>query len=147
MVLVKGKNSYVTYDEAIEYLRLEGLETSDLEKGKFEYSLIKATSKIEQLNIKTLCTGKGNLKFPLLYQSEIPLEVELCCTLEAYYMALGKISEELEMFKKGILAQSEKTASVTFDNSVSGKYKNISFDSLEAYKLIEKYVSNSYRIK
>ena len=77
----------------------------------------------------------------------MPFEVELCCALEAYYMALGKISEELEMFKKVLFSQSEKTASVTFDKSVIGRYKDIPFNNLEAYKLIEKYVSNSYRIK
>lgn len=147
MALVKGKNSYVTYDEAVEWLRLEGLETENLEKDKFEYNLIKATAKIEALNIKTICEEKGNLKFPLPYQEEVPLEVELCCTLEAYYMALGKESEELAMYKRGITSQSEKTASVSFDKSVIGKYKDVPFSNLEAYKLIEKYVSNSYRIK
>lgn len=147
MTLVKGKNSYLTYEEAVELLRLEGLEIENLEKAKFEYNLIKATSKIEKLNIKTICKEKGNLKFPLPYQEEVPLEVELCCTLEAYYMVLDKESEELTMYKRGISSQSEKTASVSFDKSVIGKYKDISFKNLEGYKLIEKYVSNSYRIK
>lgn len=148
MVLVKGKNSYVTYDEAVEWLKLEGLETENLDKDKLEHNLIKATSKIENLNIKTICKGKGNLKFPLPYQQlEVPMEVELCCTLEAYYMTLGKESEELIMYKRGITSQSEKTASVSFDKSVMGKYKDVPFNNLEAYKLIEKYVSNSYRIK
>lgn len=147
MTLVKNKNSYVTYEEAVEWLRLEGLETENLEKDKLEHNLIKATSKIESLNIKTICKEKGNLKFPLPYQEEVPLEVELCCVLEAYYMALDKESEELMMYKRGISSQSEKTASVSFDKSVIGKYKDIPFNNLEGYKLIEKYVSNSYRIK
>ena len=147
ITLVKGKNSYLTYEEAVEWLRLEGLETENLEKDKLEHNLIKATSKIENLNIKTICKEKGNLKFPLPYQEEVPLEVELCCALEAYYMVLDKESEELMMYKRGISSQSEKTASVSFDKSVIGKYKDISFKNLEAYKLIEKYVSNSYRIK
>lgn len=147
MTLVKGKNSYLTYEEAVEWLRLEGLETENLEKDKLEYNLIKATSKIESLNIKTICKEKGNLKFPLPYQEEVPLEVELCCALEAYYMILDKESEELIMYKRGISSQSEKTASVSFDKSVTGRYKDIPFNNLEAYKLIEKYVSNSYRIK
>lgn len=147
MTLVKGKNSYLTYEEAVEWLRLEGLETENLEKDKLEYNLIKATSKIEKLNIRTICKEKGNLKFPLPYQEEVPLEVELCCALEAYYMVLDKESEELTMYKRGISSQSEKTASVSFDKSVIGRYKDISFKNLEAYKLIEKYVSNSYRIK
>ena len=147
ITLVKGKNSYVRYEEAVEWLRLEGLETENLEKDKLEHNLIKATSKIESLNIKTICKEKGNLKFPLPYQEEVPLEVELCCALEAYYMVLDKESEELTMYKRGISSQSEKTASVSFDKSVMGKYKDISFKNLEAYKLIEKYVSNSYRIK
>ena len=68
VTLVKGKNSYLTYDEAVEWLKLEGLETENLEKDKFEYNLIKATAKIETLNIKTICEEKGNLKFPLPYQ-------------------------------------------------------------------------------
>lgn len=147
MTLVKGKNSYLTYEEAVEWLRLEGLETENLEKDKLEHNLIKATSKIGSLNIKTICKEKGNLKFPLPYQEEVPLEVELCCVLEAYYMALDKESEELMMYKRGISSQSEKTASVSFDKSVIGKYKDIPFNNLEGYKLIEKYVSNSYRIK
>lgn len=147
MTLVKGKNSYLTYEEAVEWLRLEGLETENLQKDKLEHNLIKATSKIEKLNIRTICKEKGNLKFPLPYQEEVPLEVELCCALEAYYMVLDKESEELMMYKRGISSQSEKTASVSFDKSVIGKYKDISFKNLEAYKLIEKYVSNSYRIK
>ncbi len=147
MALVKNKNSYVTYEEAVEWLRLEGLETENLEKDKLEHNLIKATSKIESLNIKTICKEKGNLKFPLPYQEEVPLEVELCCVLEAYYMVLDKESEELTMYKRGISSQSEKTASVSFDKSVIGKYKDIPFKNLEAYKLIEKYISNSYRIK
>lgn len=147
MTLVKGKNSYLTYEEAVEWLRLEGLETENLEKDKLEHNLIKATSKIEKLNIRTICKEKGNLKFPLPYQEEVPLEVVLCCVLEAYYMVLDKESEELMMYKRGISSQSEKTASVSFDKSVIGKYKDISFKNLEAYKLIEKYVSNSYRIK
>ena len=147
ITLVKGKNSYLTYEEAVEWLRLEGLETENLEKDKLEHNLIKATSKIEKLNIRTICKEKGNLKFPLPYQEEVPLEVELCCALEAYYMVLDKESEELMMYKRGISSQSEKTASVSFDKSVIGKYKDISFKNLEAYKLIEKYVSNSYRIK
>lgn len=147
MTLVKGKNSYLTYEEAVEWLRLEGLETENLEKDKLEHNLIKATSKIEKLNIRTICKEKGNLKFPLPYQEEVPLEVELCCALEAYYMVLDKESEELMMYKKGISSQSEKTASVSFDKSVIGKYKDIPFKNLEGYKLIEKYVSNSYRIK
>ena len=147
MTLVKGKNSYLTYEEAVEWLRLEGLETENLEKDKLEHNLIKATSKIESLNIKTICKEKGNLKFPLPYQEEVPLEVELCCALEAYYMALDKESEELTMYKRGISSQSEKTASVSFDKSVIGRYKDIPFNNLEAYKFIEKYVSNSYRIK
>ena len=62
-------------------------------------------------------------------------------------MVLGKESEELAIYKRGISSQSEKTASVSFDKSVIGKYKDIPFNNLEAYKLIEKYVSNSYRIK
>ncbi len=147
MTLVKGKNSYLTYEEAVEWLRLEGLETENLEKDKLEHNLIKATSKIEKLNIRTICKEKGNLKFPLPYQEEVPLEVELCCVLEAYYMVLDKESEELMLYKRGISSQSEKTASVSFDKSVIGKYKDISFKNLEAYKLIEKYISNSYRIK
>lgn len=147
MTLVKGKNSYLTYEEAVEWLRLEGLEIENLEKDKLEHNLIKATSKIESLNIKTICKEKGNLKFPLPYQEEVPLEVELCCVLEAYYMALDKESEELTMYKRGISSQSEKTASVSFDKSVIGRYKDIPFNNLEAYKFIEKYVSNSYRIK
>lgn len=147
MTLVKGKNSYLTYEEAVEWLRLEGLETENLEKDKLEHNLIKATSKIEKLNIRTICKEKGNLKFPLPYQEEVPLEVELCCALEAYYMVLDKESEELMMYKRGISSQSEKTASVSFDKSVIGKYKDIPFKNLEGYKLIEKYVSNSYRIK
>lgn len=147
ITLVKNKNSYLTYEEAVELLILEGMETENLEKDNFEYNLIKATSKIESLNIKTICKEKGNLKFPLPYQEEVPLEVELCCVLEAYYMALDKESEELTMYKRGISSQSEKTASVSFDKSVIGRYKDIPFNNLEAYKLIEKYVSNSYRIK
>ena len=147
MTLVKGKNSYLTYEEAVEWLRLEGLETENLEKDKLEHNLIKATSKIEKLNIRTICKEKGNLKFPLPYQEEVPLEVELCCALEAYYMVLDKESEELMMYKRGISSQSEKTASISFDKSVIGKYKDIPFKNLEGYKLIEKYVSNSYRIK
>lgn len=147
MTLVKGKNSYLTYEEAVEWLRLEGLETENLEKDKLEHNLIKATSKIEKLNIRTICKEKGNLKFPLPYQEEVPLEVELCCALEAYYMVLDKESEELMLYKRGISSQSEKTASVSFDKSVIGKYKDIPFKNLEGYKLIEKYVSNSYRIK
>lgn len=146
MTVIKGKNSYTTYEEAMIWLKLEGIETENFDKDKFEYNLIKATNKIENLNIKSICKGEG-LKFPLPYQKSIPFEVELCCALEAYYMMIDKESEELAMYKRGITSQSEKTASVSFDKSVMGKYKDVPFKNLEAYKLIEKYVSNSYRIK
>ncbi len=62
-------------------------------------------------------------------------------------MATNQITIELEKFKSGIIAQSEKTASVTFDISMINKYKEIPFVNLEAYKLIENYVSKSYRIR
>ena len=147
MVLVKNKNSYLTYEEAIEWLNLEGIETKDIDKNKYEYSLIKATSKIENLNIKVICKGKGDLKFPLPFQTEVPLEVELCCALEAYFILQNKVSDELDISKKGIVSESEKTASVTYDTNIISKYKDVNFNNIEAYKLIEKYVSNTYRIK
>lgn len=145
--LVKGKNSYITVDEALEWLSLEGYETENIDTKKMEYALIKATSKIEKLNIKTYTNGKGNLKFPLPFQQEVPLEIELCCSLEAYFMLENKISDELETIRKGIVSESEKTASVTYNTNLVNTYKNIDFNNIEAYKLIEKYVSNTYRIK
>lgn len=147
MILEKGINSYLTADEAIELLELEKPEEVEsfkkLDGKKQEYSLIKATSKIESLNIK----GEEGLKFPLPYQKIVPFEVELCCTLEALYIATGKITEELEVFKKGIVSESNKTASVTYNTTLINKYKDIVFNNLEAYKLIERYVSNSYQIR
>lgn len=147
MILEKGINSYLTADEAIELLELEKPEEVEsfkkLNGKKQEYSLIKATSKIESLNIK----GEEGLKFPLPYQKIVPFEVELCCVLEALYIATGKITEELEVFKKGIVSESNKTASVTYNITLINKYKDIVFNNLEAYKLIERYVSNSYQIR
>lgn len=147
MILEKGVNSYLTADEAIELLELEKPEEVEsfkkLDGKKQEYSLIKATSKIESLNIK----GEEGLKFPLPYQKIVPFEVELCCVLEALYIATGKITEELEVFKKGIVSESNKTASVTYNITLINKYKDIVFNNLEAYKLIERYVSNSYQIR
>lgn len=147
MILEKGINSYLTADEAIELLELEKPEEVEsfkkLNGKKQEYSLIKATSKIESLNIK----GEEGLKFPLPYQKIVPFEVELCCVLEALYIATGKITEELEVFKKGIVSESNKTASVTYNITLINKYKDIVFNNLEAYKLIERYVSNSYQMR
>ena len=147
MILEKGVNSYITVEEAIELLELEKPEEVEsfkkLDGKKQEYSLIKATSKIESLNIK----GEEGLKFPLPYQKIVPFEVELCCVLEALYIATGKITEELEVFKKGIVSESNKTASVTYNTTLINKYKDIVFNNLEAYKLIERYVSNSYQIR
>ena len=149
MILVKGINSYITVEEAEELLKLEKPEEAEkfrnLDTKVKEYNLIKATSKIESLNIPREERGEG-LIFPLPYQKG-PLEVKLCCILEALYMATNQITIELEKFKSGIIAQSEKTASVTFDISMINKYKEIPFVNLEAYKLIENYVSKSYRIR
>ncbi len=150
MILEKGVNSYITVEEAEKLLNLEKPdqveEFKNLDIKIKEYNLIKATSKIESLNIPK---GEGaGLIFPLPYQKGIvPFEVELCCSLEALYMATGQTTAELERFKSGIISQSEKTASVTFDTSTVNKYKDISFVNLEAYKLIENYVSKSYRIR
>lgn len=151
MILVKGINSYITVEEAEELLKLEKPEEAEkfrnLDTKVKEYNLIKATSKIESLNIPREERREG-LIFPLPYQKGvIPLEVKLCCILEALYMATNQITIELEKFKSGIIAQSEKTASVTFDISMINKYKEIPFVNLEAYKLIENYVSKSYRIR
>lgn len=147
MILEKGVNSYITVEEAEKLLNLEKPEEVEsfkkLNGKKQEYSLIKATSKIESLNIK----GEEGLKFPLPYQKIVPFEVELCCVLEALYIATGKITEELEVFKKGIVSESNKTASVTYNTTLINKYKDIVFNNLEAYKLIERYVSNSYQIR
>lgn len=151
MILEKGVNSYITVEEAEELLKLEKPEEAEKFKNLDikikEYNLIKATSKIESLNIPK-GEGAEGLIFPLPYQKGIvPFEVELCCTLEALYMATGQTTAELEGFKSGIVSQSRKTASVTFDTSTVNKYKDISFTNLEAYKLIENYVSKSYRIR
>ena len=151
MILEKGVNSYITVEEAEELLKLEKPdqveEFKNLDIKIKEYNLIKATSKIERLNIPKV-EGTEGLIFPLPYQKGIvPFEVELCCTLEALYMATGQTTAELEGFRSGIISQSEKTASVTFDTSTVNKYKDIPFVNLEAYKLIENYVSKSYRIR
>lgn len=150
MKLEKGINSYLTIDEGLDLLELEKIEQAEIFKTLDikvqEYSLIKATTKIEALNIYRRKGAEG-LTFPLPYQKIVPFEIELCCVLEALYLAINQVTPELEDFRKGIISQSEKTASVTYEPSLISKYKNISFLNLEAYKLIEPYISKAYKIR
>lgn len=139
--------SYLTLPEISEILQFEEPDLyNEFDKVSDEikqYSAQKATFTIESLGIRN--KKEGELTFPLPYQKGVlGFDVKLCVALETLYIALRKESEEIKTARIGIIAESDKSASATYDKAFINSLKGCTFKNLKAYELIKKYIPKSY---
>lgn len=139
--------NYLTLSEISEILQFEEPDLyDDFDKVSDEikqYSAQKATLIIENLGIRN--KKEGELTFPLPYQKGVlGFDVKLCVALETLYIALRKESEEIKTARIGIVAESDKSASATYDKAFINSLKGCTFKNLKAYELIKKYIPKSY---
>lgn len=140
--------SYLTVEEAekiLEFELKEYLEYSKFSPEKKQYFLDKATAKINSLDIAY--RGSAENAFPLIYQKEIGADIKIACALESAYMALNKESDILLPYRSGIIAESDKTASVTYNSG--NKLEELAkygFNNLESIKTLERYIRKSVSI-
>ena len=111
------------------------------------YSAQRCTNKIESLGIINNHKKDGELTFPLPYQNSLEFDFKLCIALETLYIALNKVSEEITGAKGGIVSESDKSASATYDPMVVRSLKSCTFNNLKAYELIYKYIPKSYYVR
>lgn len=138
---------YLTLPEISEILQFEEPnlyeEFNELKDEIKQYAAQKATFTIESLGIRN--KKEGELTFPLPYQKGVlGFDLKLCVALETLYIALKKESEELKMARIGIVAESDKSASATYDKAFIGSLKGCTFKNIKAYELIKKYIPKSY---
>lgn len=140
--------SYLTVEEAEKILEFELEDYSKysiFSTEKKQYFLDKATDKINSLDIAY--RGSAENTFPLIYQKEIGADIKIACALESAYMALSKESDILLPYTSGIIAESDKTASVTYNSG--NKLEELAkygFNNLEAIKILERYIRKSAHI-
>lgn len=139
--------SYLTLPEISEILQFEEPDLYDeFDKVSDEikqYSAQKATFTIENLGIRN--KKEGELTFPLPYQKGVlGFDIKLCVALETLYIALRKESEEIKTARIGLVAESNKSASATYDKAFISGLKGCTFKNLKAYELIKKYIPKSY---
>lgn len=138
---------YLTLPEISEILQFEEPnlyeEFNELKDEIKQYAAQKATFTIESLGIRN--KKDGELTFPLPYQKGVlGFDLKLCVALETLYIALKKESEELKMARIGIVAESDKSASATYDKAFISSLKGCTFKNIKAYELIKKYIPKSY---
>lgn len=140
---------YLTLPEISEILQFEEPnlyeEFNELKDEIKQYAAQKATFTIESLGILNRSKKEGELTFPLPYQKGVlGFDLKLCVALETLYIALKKESEELKMAKIGIVAESDKSASATYDKAFINSLKGCTFKNIKAYELIKKYIPKSF---
>lgn len=140
---------YLTLSEISEILQFEEPnlyeEFNELKDEIKQYAAQKATFTIESLGILNRSKKEGELTFPLPYQKGVlGFDLKLCVALETLYIALKKESEELKMARIGIVAESDKSASATYDKAFVSSLKGCTFKNIKAYELIKKYIPKSY---
>ena len=138
---------YLTLPEISEILQFEEPnlyeEFNELKDEIKQYAAQKATFTIESLGIRN--KKDGELTFPLPYQKGVlGFDLKLCVALETLYIALRKESEEIKTARIGIVAESDKSASATYDKAFISGLKGCTFKNLKAYELIKKYIPKSY---
>lgn len=141
--------SYLTLFEISEILQFEEPdlygEFDKLSDEIKQYSAQRATFTIETLGIVNRRKKEGELTFPLPYQKGVlGFDIKLCVALETLYIALRKESEEIKTARIGIVAESNKSASATYDKAFISSLKGCTFKNLKAYELIKKYIPKSY---
>ena len=141
--------SYLTLPEISEILQFEEPnlyeEFDELKDEIKQYAAQKATFTIENLGIRNKMKKFGELTFPLPYQKGVlGFDIKLCVALETLYIALRKESEEIKTARIGIVAESDKSASATYDKALISSLKGCTFKNLKAYELIKKYIPKSY---
>lgn len=114
-------DTYITIAEALKYIKNEIPKEfseiyddfSNLEQSRQEYLLKKATRKINKYIVGIDCDG---LVFPLSFQSAVPEDVKIAQALEAaaMYQEAKQGNSMNGSESVGVVAESEKTASVTF---------------------------------
>lgn len=143
--------SYLTLPEIAEILQMEEPELYEefdkLKDNIKEYSAKKATFIIESLGIRNKNKKVGELTFPLPYQNELSFDIKLCVALETLYIALKKESEEIKIARIGIISESDKTASASYDKTLMKNLKSCPFSNLKAYELVKKYIPKSFYMR
>lgn len=143
--------SYLTLPEIAEILQMEEPELYEefdkLKDNIKEYSAKKATFIIESLGIRNKNKKVGELTFPLPYQNELSFDIKLCVALETLYIALKKESEEIKIARIGIISESDKTASASYDKTLMKNLKSCPFSNLRAYGLVKKYIPKSFYMR
>lgn len=143
--------SYLTLPEIAEILQMEEPELYEefdkLKDNIKEYSAKKATFIIESLGIRNKNKKVGELTFPLPYQNELSFDIKLCVALETLYIALKKESEEIKIARIGIISESNKTASASYDKTLMKNLKSCPFSNLKAYGLVKKYIPKSFYMR
>lgn len=143
--------SYLTLPEIAEILQMEEPELYEefdkLKDNIKEYSAKKATFIIENLGIRNKNKKVGELTFPLPYQNELSFDIKLCVALETLYIALKKESEEIKIARIGIISESNKTASASYDKTLMKNLKSCPFSNLKAYGLVKKYIPKSFYMR
>ena len=144
--------SYLTLLEIAEILQMEEPELykefDKLKDNIKEYSAKKATFIIENLGIRNKNKKVGELTFPLPYQNGVlSFDIKLCVALETLYIALKKESEEIKIARIGIISESNKTASASYDKTLMKYLKSCPFSNLKAYELVKKYIPKSFYMR
>lgn len=143
-----------TYLEVSEISEILKFETPDLirefnEKSDDikQYSAQKATFKIESLGILNRSKKEGELTFPLPFQNGVlGYDIKLCVALETLYIAIGKMSPEIKLARMGVVAESNKSASATYDKGYIRSLKRCNFNNILAYQQIEKFIPRTFNI-
>lgn len=130
--------------EFLEYERPEQLKKlkDEVPIAQQEYHLIKATRKIDSL----ICTWKESLYLPVRFDYNLPFEILLATALEACTSICKTFDLPVggdllsNAIKNGITAQSEKTASVSFETSIVKRYQEIGLDDMQAFRLLKPFL-------
>lgn len=113
-----------------------------------QHAAQEATFKIENLGIVNRSKKDGELTFPLPFQNGVlGYDLKICVALETLYIATGKMSPEIKLARMGVVAESNKSASATYDKEYIRSLKRCNFNNISAYQQIEKYIPKTFNMR
>lgn len=148
MMIEAGINSYITVDEALDFLKGSKLyeEFAGLPDEEKEYQLRQAVLRIERMPF----SGRKKsvmqfLSFPREGQNEIPYQVKAAQALEAAAALDNEAESRLSMQAQGV--SSVTVGQVSESYSGTGKMSNMQgLKSQEAFALLRRYLAGSFSI-
>lgn len=147
-MLIVGVNSYVTLEEAREYVLGDKMYEKflALSEEMQEYSLREAAERIDLLPL----TGRKksvmqSMAFPRDHQFDVPYQVKSAQVAEALAAIDGERSERQELQAQGVMSVTLGQVSESYSGS-GAYYISLGLKSEKAYYLLHRYIAGSVAI-